>query len=293
MAHDTQSALRVELARAKVNLALHITGQRPDGYHLLDSLVVFPQIGDRVALEPAGSLDLRLEGPFARDLDGPSENNLILKAVRAFAENAGIPVPNVRLTLTKRLPVASGIGGGSSDAATTLRLLEDFSGSYLPEETLHALALSLGADVPVCLFPEPQIMRGIGDELSPGPQLPVCGIVLVNPKVGVSTPDVFKNMSKRDNPPLPDLPERFSSVAQLTECLADCRNDMQDPAVSLCPEIGKVLSALEVDSRIAFARMSGSGATCFGLCELRDAMDIERQLRTAHPGWWIASGSLS
>ncbi|MEM9635494.1 MAG: 4-(cytidine 5'-diphospho)-2-C-methyl-D-erythritol kinase [Pseudomonadota bacterium] len=293
MAHDTQSALRVELARAKVNLALHIIGQRPDGYHLLDSLVVFPQIGDRVALEPAASLDLRVEGPFARDLDGSSDNNLVLKAVRAFAESAGTPVPNVRLTLTKRLPVASGIGGGSSDAATTLRLLEDYSGNYLPEEVLHRLALSLGADVPVCLFPEPQIMRGIGDELRSGPQLPVCGIVLVNPKVGVSTSDVFRNMARRDNPPMPELPQRFNSMGQLTECLSECRNDMQEPAVSLCPEIGNVLSALQADSRIAFARMSGSGATCFGLCELRDAMNIERQLRTANREWWIASGSLS
>ncbi|MES0882982.1 4-(cytidine 5'-diphospho)-2-C-methyl-D-erythritol kinase [Roseibium sp. SCP14] len=293
MAHDTQSALRVELARAKVNLALHVTGQRPDGYHLLDSLVAFPQIGDRVALEPAAGLELRVEGPFARDIDGPSDSNLILKAVRAFAECAGTPVPKVRLTLTKRLPVASGIGGGSSDAATTLRLLEDYSGNYLPEETLHDLALSLGADVPVCLYPEPQRMRGIGDELAPGPQLPVCGIVLINPKVGVSTPDVFKNMSQRDNPAMPELPGRFNSVVQLTEYLSECRNDMQDAAVSLCPEIGNVLSAFDVDSRIAFSRMSGSGATCYGVCELRDAMDIERQLRTAHPGWWIASGSLS
>ena len=131
MALASKSSPRVELARAKVNLALHITGQQPDGYHLLDSLVVFPQIGDRLAIEAAGELDLQVEGPFARDLTGPVEENLILKAVRSFAEKAGIEVPQVRLTLTKRLPVASGIGGGSSDAATTLRLLEDFTGTYL------------------------------------------------------------------------------------------------------------------------------------------------------------------
>jgi len=284
---------RVELARAKVNLALHITGQRPDGYHLLDSLVVFPQIGDRIALQSAEKLELVLEGPFARDLEGPTDDNLILKTVRSFADKADIPNPGIRLTLTKRLPVSSGIGGGSSDAATTLRLLEDFSGTYLQEEELHALALSLGADVPVCLFPEPQIMRGIGDELDPGPELPPCGIVLVNPKVGVSTPEVFKSMTRRDNPALPLVPEKFETLGQLAGYLASCRNDLQEPAIGLCGPIGEILAALETDSRIELARMSGSGATCFGLCEPKDMLDIERGLRTEHPEWWIASGPLS
>nr|MEC9417150.1 4-(cytidine 5'-diphospho)-2-C-methyl-D-erythritol kinase [Pseudomonadota bacterium] len=293
MALASKSSPRVELARAKVNLALHITGQQPDGYHLLDSLVVFPQIGDRLAIEAAGELDLQVEGPFARDLTGPVEENLILKAVRSFAEKAGIDVPQVRLTLTKRLPVASGIGGGSSDAATTLRLLEDFTGTYLAEEDLHALALTLGADVPVCLFPEPQIMRGIGGDLSAGPDLPPCGIVLVNPRVGVSTPEVFKSMEQRDNAPMDLMPEKFETLASLVAYLASCRNDLQDPAKGLCPEIGQVLSELEADTRIDLARMSGSGATCFGLCELNAAMDVERALRSSHPDWWIASGPLS
>lgn len=293
MALASKSSPRVELARAKVNLALHITGQQPDGYHLLDSLVVFPQIGDRLAIEAAGELDLQVEGPFARDLTGPVEENLILKAVRSFAEKAGIEVPQVRLTLTKRLPVASGIGGGSSDAATTLRLLEDFTGTYLAEEDLHALALTLGADVPVCLFPEPQIMRGIGGDLSAGPDLPPCGIVLVNPRVGVSTPEVFKSMEQRDNAPMDLMPEKFETLASLVAYLASCRNDLQDPAKGLCPEIGQVLSELEADTRIDLARMSGSGATCFGLCELNAAMDVERALRSSHPDWWIASGPLS
>ncbi|WP_370199433.1 4-(cytidine 5'-diphospho)-2-C-methyl-D-erythritol kinase [Roseibium sp.] len=293
MALASKSSPRVELARAKVNLALHITGQQPDGYHLLDSLVVFPQIGDRLAIEAAGELDLQVEGPFARDLTGPVEENLILKAVRSFAEKAGIDVPQVRLTLTKRLPVASGIGGGSSDAATTLRLLEDFTGTYLAEEDLHALALTLGADVPVCLFPEPQIMRGIGGDLSAGPDLPPCGIVLVNPRVGVSTPEVFKSMEQRDNAPMDLMPEKFETLASLVAYLASCRNDLQDPAKGLCPEIGQVLSELEADTRVDLARMSGSGATCFGLCELNAAMDVERALRSSHPDWWIASGPLS
>ncbi len=293
MALGSTSTPRVELARAKVNLALHVTGQREDGYHLLESFVAFPQIGDRLALEPADSLSLTLEGPFARNLDGPAEDNLILKAANAFAQRAGIPVPGARLTLTKRLPVASGIGGGSSDAATTLRLLEDFTGTYLPEEDMQELALSLGADVPVCLYPEPQFMRGIGEDLSPGPALPPCGIVLVNPKAGVSTPEVFKSLIQRDNPPMPPAPEKFETLAQLTAYLESCRNDLQEAAISQCRIIGDVLAALKADNRIGFARMSGSGATCFGLCEMKDALEIERSLRTSQPDWWIASGSLS
>lgn len=293
MAFGSTQAPRAELARAKVNLALHITGQRPDGYHLLNSLAVFPQIGDRLAMEPADALELRLEGPFARDLAGPEEDNLVLKAVRAYAEEAGLAVPALRLTLTKRLPVASGIGGGSSDAATALRMLEDFTGSYLSDENLHKVALALGADVPVCLFPEPQFMRGIGDDVSPGPDMPDCGIVLVNPKVSVSTPEVFKALARKDNPPLPVAPDGFESLAELCDYLSGCRNDLQEPACGLFGEIAECLSVLQTDGRIRLARMSGSGATCFGLCEKADAMDIERALRATHPHWWIASGPLT
>jgi 4-diphosphocytidyl-2-C-methyl-D-erythritol kinase len=294
MVQNSLPSPRVELARAKVNLALHITGQRTDGYHLLESLVVFPQIGDRIALEPADKFELVLDGPFARDLDGPTDDNLILRAIRSFVTAAGQPQhPNIRVTLTKRLPIASGIGGGSSDAATTLRLLEDYTGIYFPEEKLHQIALSLGADVPVCLFPETQIMRGIGEQLSIGPSLPRCGVVLINPKVVVSTPDVFRTMKERDNPALPAPPEHFDSIKSLTGYLEECRNDMQSAAMELCPQITEVISALCADNRIKIARMSGSGATCFGLCEPNDAMDIERDLRIDHPEWWIASGSIS
>ncbi|TYC56451.1 4-(cytidine 5'-diphospho)-2-C-methyl-D-erythritol kinase [Rhodobacterales bacterium] len=292
MVSGSAPASRAELARAKVNLALHITGQRSDGYHLLASLVVFPQIGDRVALQPDEAFKLVLDGPFARDLEGPSNDNLIVKAVKAFAEAASIEIPDVALTLTKRLPVSSGIGGGSTDAATALRLLEDFTEVYLPDDELHALALKLGADVPVCLYSDPQIMRGIGDELEPAPAMPACAMLLVNPKVGVSTPDVFKALAGKTNEALPATPEAFDSLADLTAYLESCRNDMQAAAIGLCPEIGDVLAALQSDERIVLTRMSGSGATCFGLCEKSAAMDIERDLRKAHPEWWIASGPL-
>lgn len=286
------ATVRAELARAKVNLALHITGQRQDGFHLLDSLVAFPQIGDRIAVEPSNTLELNIEGPFARGFDGGNDDNLVLKAVHGFAETAKLKTPDIKITLTKRLPIASGIGGGSSDAATTLRLLEDVTGTYLSEDELLKLATSLGADVPVCLEPEPQFMRGIGEDLSPGPFFPTCGIVLVNPKVSVETPAVFKALDSRKNPPLPKAPAEFADLAALTGYLETCRNDLQTPALTVCPQIKDVLSALDADSRVAFARMSGSGATCFGLCETPNTRPIEMDLRSAHPDWWIASGPL-
>ncbi|MBO9425072.1 4-(cytidine 5'-diphospho)-2-C-methyl-D-erythritol kinase [Labrenzia sp. R4_1] len=293
MPDHQQTAVQAELARAKVNLALHITGQRNDGYHLLESLVAFPQIGDRVALEPSEKLELVIDGPFARELGPAGDNNLVLRAVRGFAEKAKTDVPSVKITLTKRLPVASGIGGGSSDAATTLRLLEDVTGVYLSDEDLHELAASLGADVPVCLSPEPQVMRGIGDDLAAAPLLPDCGIVLVNPKASLETPDVFRALDKKNNPQLAKMPDAFDDIAALIAYLTNSRNDLQTPAMSVCGAIGEVLNFLQGDSRILFSRMSGSGATCFGLCAPTEMCAIETDLRTAHPDWWIASGPLS
>lgn len=281
------------LARAKVNLALHITGQRPDGYHLLESLVVFPQIGDRLSVEASDKLELLIEGPFAHDLDGPDEDNLVLKAVSLFAEAAETGPLKLKMTLSKRLPVASGIGGGSSDAATALRLLEDHTGVCLADELLHEIALELGADVPVCLAPQPQLMRGIGGDISPAPQMPECGMVLVNPRVGVSTPAVFKSLKNRKNAALPDLPDSFGTLSELTGLLARCRNDLQQPAIDVCPEIGMVLEALGAQEDIVFSQMSGSGATVFGLCEAGREMELERSLRASHTDWWIASGRLS
>ena len=164
MSFEPASSARVELARAKVNLALLYHRQAVRRLSPCSTRSwPFRKLATGSLFEAAAQLDLQVEGPFARDLGGPSTDNLILKAVNGFAEKAGIALPSVRLTLTKRLPVASGIGGGSSDAATTLRLLEDFTGTYLSEEDMQALALALGADVPVCLYPEPQRMRGIGE----------------------------------------------------------------------------------------------------------------------------------
>jgi len=288
-----RAAPAAELARAKVNLALHITGQRADGYHVLDSLVVFPQIGDRVSVEASEALELLIEGPFASNLESPSEDNLVLKAAALFAEEIGTAPLKVKLTLSKRLPVASGIGGGSSDAATALRLLEDHTGIYLDDDRLHAIALKLGADVPVCLSVQPQLMRGVGDNVSPAPQMPKSGMVLVNPRVGVSTPQVFSALKNRSNAALPPIPDSFETLSELIGLLTACRNDLQQPAIETCPEIAEILEALGAENDILFARMSGSGATVFGLCEAGRETELERSLRTRHPDWWIASGRLA
>lgn len=282
-----------ELARAKVNLALHVTGKREDGYHLLESLVAFPQLGDRLSMTAAKETAFLVEGPFSRDLGDDQDKNLVQKAVRAFAETASTDVPALDITLTKRLPIASGIGGGSSDAAATLRLLEKLTNTRLPKESLHKLALSLGADVPVCLTAEPKVMRGIGEDLEAAPLFPDCGIVLVNPRIGISTPAVFKALTQTENPDLPPLPDKFADLAALVSYLVECRNDLQDAAISICGEIGGILEALEADTRVLVARMSGSGATCFALCSTKETARIESDLRAAHPHWWIASAPLS
>ncbi|WP_346894768.1 4-(cytidine 5'-diphospho)-2-C-methyl-D-erythritol kinase [uncultured Roseibium sp.] len=291
MQHDETGGALSEAARAKINLALHVTGRRGDGYHLLDSLVVFPDIADRLSLEPATVSELRLEGPFASMLEGPAQENLVLKAIHRFAETSGTS-PDVRLTLEKNLPVASGIGGGSADAAAALRLMERFTRRSLPRQQRLHLALALGADVPVCLLQKPARMSGIGDLLTPAPAMPPAGIVLVNPMEAVSTPAVFKTMTKRDNPPLPNLPEDFPDLAGLCGYLEQTRNDMQAAAEALCPAIADVIATLSALPDVLFARMSGSGATCFALCAPGKESGIAEAVASRHPDWWIASGRL-
>ena len=182
-----------ERAPAKVNLFLHVLGRRPDGYHLLDSLAVFPGAADMVRAAPAAALTLTVEGRFAGGLEG---ENLVLRAAQALAEAAG-GARGANLVLEKELPVASGIGGGSADAAATLRLLNRLWELALPASALHTLALGLGADVPVCLLSEPARMGGIGELLGVAPILPACGMVLVNPGASVSTAEVFRAARQR------------------------------------------------------------------------------------------------
>lgn len=264
----------VEAAPAKLNLALHVTGRRADGYRLLDSLVAFAGVGDVVTLEP-GPLSLRIEGPFAAGLSG--DDNLCLRAARLAGADAAI-------TLTKNLPVASGIGGGSADAAAVLRGLARM-GHALPTGTER-----LGADVPVCLASTPARMQGVGEIVTHLPPLPVLPLVLVNPGVAVSTPQVFAAMDRRDNPGLPPIPA-FTGLADLTAWLAGTRNDLEAPAMTLAPVIGQVLQALHATGA-AFARMSGSGATCFGLYDSPDRARIAATALKQH-GWWAVSTELA
>ena len=265
-----------EFAPAKVNLALHVTGQRADGYHLLDSLVVFAGVGDWISCAVAEDLSLTITGPQAENLTA-TEDNLVLRAARVMAGGRGAAI-----TLEKHLPIASGIGGGSADAAATLRALAQLWNMRLPPSVLE-----LGADVPACLTQAPKRMQGVGEVLSAVPDLPACHLVLINPGVAVATPDVFKALLQKNNPALPDIPG-FATLHDLANWLKDQRNDLQAPAIALAPVIGTVIKALSDQKGCMLARMSGSGATCFGLFSSADeADDTAKSLTAAHPNWWV------
>lgn len=269
-----------DLAPAKVNLALHVTGRRADGYHLLDSLVAFARVGDRLEAEPAPGLTLSLAGPFAAALGAGADNSVL-----AAASLLRPPGRGAALRLVKVLPVASGLGGGSADAAAALRLLARLWRRPLPGP---AAALSLGADVPVCLGGRPARMRGIGEDLSPV-ALPPFWMVLVNPGVPVPTAAVFAALAAKANPPLPN-PPAFPDAAALAAWLARARNDLEPPARALAPPIDEALAALTAQPGCALARMSGSGATCFGLFAAEaPALAAFAALRAARPGWWIVA----
>ena len=276
------AGLLTQFAPAKVNLYLHLCGQRDDGYHLLDSLAVFPDIGDVLYACPAEALSLALTGPQAAGLD-TEPDNLVLRAARGL----GVADKGAALTLEKHLPVASGIGGGSSDAAATMRLLSEMWECDVPD----ALPLELGADVPVCMSaPAPTRMQGIGAILTPVPTLPEFGIVLVNPRVEVPTGAVFKGVKDRNPPPGPPWPDRFDGFTDFVQWLRLQRNDLQPSAEAVCPAITQVLKTL---SDVPLARMSGSGATCFALFQSASlANEMALELDKHHPDWWIEPGTI-
>jgi 4-diphosphocytidyl-2-C-methyl-D-erythritol kinase len=271
------------LARAKINLALHVTGRRADGYHLLDSVVAFAAVGDVVRVEPAPSLSLRITGPMAAGLSaGP--DNLVLRAAACFAPGRGAAI-----TLDKRLPIASGIGGGSADAAATLLALAELWSCDLPAAQT---VLALGADVPVCLAGRPMRMQGIGETLTPV-FLPAAHLVLVNPGFGLGTAQVFAALTRRDNPALPAA-QGLTDAYALAAWLRLCRNDLTAPAIALAPEIGLVIDALAAQPGCMIARMSGSGATCFGLFEHSGpAQRAAAALSLQNPRYWVQAAALS
>lgn len=272
---------------AKLNLALHITGRRDDGYHNLETLVVFTELGDHLTACLADTDELTLSGPFAAQLD-PDGSNLVLEAISHFRQHLPDVLPKgIHIHLKKNLPVASGIGGGSADAAATLRLLCHFADRKIPAHDLEQIALKLGADVPMCLASTTSIARGIGEEITLlEPLMPIFA-VLVNPLIALSTAAIFANLARTDNAPLP------SFDPELTDWLAQTRNDLQSAAQSLVPEIGKAIDLLANTKGNLLARMSGSGASTFGLyASANQANFAATALKASKPDWWIKSSKI-
>ena len=278
-------------APAKINLYLHVTGRRADGYHELDSLVVFADLGDTVTVAPADGLGLVVNGQFAGDLPSAGDN-LVLRAARALADAAGAEA-KAAITLTKRLPVAAGLGGGSADAAAALAALAALWEIEAGAEMLETIALQLGADVPACLSGRPAFVGGIGEELSPAPPLPPAWVVLTNCGRALSTKAVFTAYAGPFTGP-GRFAEAPADARGLAALLARRRNDLGVAARLLEPAIGDTLAALKACPGVLLARMSGSGATCFGLFEdEKAASDAARQLGAEQPGWWVACSALA
>jgi 4-diphosphocytidyl-2-C-methyl-D-erythritol kinase len=275
-----------EQAPAKINLALAVIGQREDGYHLLDSLVTFTAFGDRIGLSPAAQDRLTLSGRFG-DALAADAGNLVTRTrdrLRGALAASGRASPPVHIHLEKNLPIASGIGGGSADAAATLRGLLTLWQTDVPKAALDAMAISLGADVPMCLASRPLIARGVGEDITPVP-MPSLPMVLANPLVGVSTPAVFKALASKHNPPL--VLDR--APADWPEAIGRLRNDLEPPARALCPDIAAIAESLAVTSA-TLVRMSGSGATCFALYPSDTAAEAAATvLARRHPSWFFTA----
>ncbi len=283
--------LLTELAPAKVNLFLHVGRPAADGYHDVNSLMVFADAGDEVTLELGGS-GFGVRGPFASEL--AEGDNLVTRARDLFLESFGGTARPIGLTLKKNLPIAAGLGGGSADAAATLRVLSEAwelpADARLQSSTLGQIARVLGADVAACLASDPVIAQGRGDILSPAPALPVLSAVLVNPLAPSSTAAVYQALD--DDEAWATLaapaPTRLRDVGDVVAWLGETRNDLQSPAVRLLPEIGDVLTALGRENDCLLARMSGSGATCFALCADEErAASLAARIAARRPGWWV------
>lgn len=276
-------ALRV-LAPAKINLFLHVGEKRADGYHALQSLVVFTRLGDEIALSPDRELKLVVRGPFAEDLP-VRDDNLVLRAARALAAHAGV-TRGAYLSLKKNLPVSSGIGGGSADAAAALRGLCTLWNLKVPQDDLRRIAEDIGSDVPVCVACKPQWMEGRGEKLAALDGIPMVPMVLVNPRVAVPTGKVFGALAQRRGVALP-RPPAMPSVGDLIAFLKDTTNDLEPPARAIAPVIGDVLDALKAQPGVLLSRMSGSGATCFAMFSEFEAAAAAATALRSRP-WWVA-----
>jgi 4-diphosphocytidyl-2-C-methyl-D-erythritol kinase len=279
-----------EAAPAKVNLALHVTGRRDDGYHELESLVVFAGVADDLLASPAAGDSLRVTGPFA-DAAGGGDSNLVSQAVAAFRGRwPGHVETGLAIELRKNLPVAAGLGGGSADAAAALRLMAGLGEGPLPLSELAAVAYELGADVPSCLGSRPCELRGVGEIVTPLKGFPACHLVLINPLIPVVTADVFRRLESRENPAMPSLPQPLTRPAQLGIWLAETRNDLEPPAISMVGAIGELIERVKRIDGCMLARMSGSGGTVFGLFgSSAGAHQAAHDLRAQWPGYWVAA----
>jgi 4-diphosphocytidyl-2-C-methyl-D-erythritol kinase len=284
-------------APAKVNLFLHVGGPDGEGYHPISSLMVFADVGDEVMIQPSDAPAFEISGPFGGVIPA-DDDNLVVRAAKAFHAKLGGPVPPYRLILEKRLPIAAGLGGGSSDAGAALKLLRDALAPNLSDDDLESIAASLGADGAACLRATALMAEGRGEILSPAPMLPELHAVLVNPGVPSPTGAVYRAYDAAVHPDgaaPPFLPSNLESVEETAGWLAAAtRNDLEAPAVGLEPRIGEVLDVLRDEPESLLVRMSGSGATCFALC----AGDIEAEglverLEAMRPDWWVRRCRLS
>lgn len=283
-----------QFAPAKLNLYLHITGRRADGYHDLDSLVAFASIGDEVAVRPFEGFRFEMTGAQADALSQENdEDNLAVKAARSLAELTGHEL-DAHLVLVKNLPIASGIGGGSSDAAAVLRALAQHWGLAKDDPRLMQAAARHGQDVPVCVRVENNYMTATG--VLPAPKLPRADIVLVNPGKALATPAVYKEYREGGDAfsPLSRLEKTPENVAELVAALKARGNDLYAPACRLMPEIQEIIESLEASGECLLARMSGSGATCFGIfADATSAKSVAAQIRVARPRWWVETGMIN
>ncbi len=276
------------LAKAKVNLSLNILGKRDDSYHELESLVVFADFGDDLTLDCSRPPGLSVEGEFAQKITD-TENNLIIRVAKSF-QNHYPESKTGHFHLNKNIPVAAGLGGGSSDAAAALRLLAKTNGMTLDQPALQDMAKNTGADVPVCLSGKARFMTGIGEKLGAELDLPELHAVLVNPGCPIATADIFNTLAAPAYAANCQPAQRFNTKADFINWLKIQKNDLEQPALFLKPEIAHVLSALRTDGNPLFARMSGSGATCFAVYENKQAsFNAGQSLKKHHPEWWVRS----
>ena len=277
-------------APAKVNLFLHVGAVQADGYHPICSLITFADIGDRLSLAPADHPAFDIDGEFASGLD-PNADNLVVQAWRGLMAKARGPQAPCRVILTKALPIAAGLGGGSSDAGAALRLLRNGLGVQVDDAGLERIAASLGADGAACFVARPVIAQGRGERLGPAPGLPPIDAVLVNPRVPCSTAAVYRAFDAAGGGgdlDLPPLPDAFDDVQELAAVLSFCRNDLETPAISVAPVIGEVLNVLRAEPETLLARVSGSGATCFALTASEiEAEGLVDTLSRLRPEWWV------